>query len=120
MVRGILGTLILALGLWLFREVSVYEGVVSTRMNVDVWSLFRTEPAFALRFAGAVFIAVGGAFLIGSKWLGLISLGLGTVCFLILTGSMIALGADISLWKEEALLSAGLVVLSLLSLTLKT
>ncbi len=97
-------------GLWLFNAASVYQGLLAGRGQGD-WSQLINDAPFMLRFVGAVLLTAGGAFSFRGKWLGFLTFLVGTLCYVLLTAAMVLMGTDISLWKDEAILSGGLILL---------
>lgn len=118
-MRIILAILMLALGLWLFHDVSVYQGVLAARGQGDLDALTGNAP-FMMRFAGSLLILVGSAVSLRWKWPGWIILALGVAIHVLLVAAMVLMGADISLWQRDAMLTAGLLIISAGLFTLKS
>lgn len=109
-MRFLIGLVLLCLGLYLFHDVSVYEGVQAARGQGD-WTTLIEDAPFMLRFSGAILLVLGGAISLKYGWFGLILAVFGTLTHILLSGAMIAMGADISLWGDDAALTGGLLVL---------
>ena len=110
MIRWILALLALGAGLYFFHDVSVFEGVMASRGDNSLADLLREAP-FALRFVGGLLVTIGGALSFRAGIFGPIIMLFGTLCFVLLTGAMVALGADISLWQDELVTAGGLAAL---------
>ena len=108
-MRLFFSLVILVMGVWLFHSTSVYQGILAARGQGD-WSLLTGDLPFMLRFVGALLLVVGAAFSFGSKWIGFVPALLGAACYVLLTVAMIAMGADISLWQDDAILTVVLIL----------
>lgn len=112
MIRIILTLLIAACGAYLLYQAGVYINFIMARRPDGLESLISDFP-FLLRFAGAFLLFLGALEGLGRKrWLARVLITIGTLCFLLLTGAIIAVGGDVSLWLDEAVWSGVLLVLS--------
>lgn len=110
MIRYILALLVLGAGLWLFHDISFTHGLLVGRGQDDP-TLFWNDPVYSLRFVGGLGLILGGALSLKGKWPGFALALLGSACFAALSAGMIMRGADISLWQDDALMTAGLLIL---------
>ena len=112
MIRRIFALIGLLAGLWLFHEVSFYQGVLASRGVGDLAALFADVP-FLIRFIGAVFLCIGAALAFRLKWIGPAIFLVGSLCYVLLALAMVAMGADVSLWQDEAVIATGLIRISI-------
>ena len=111
MIRRALALIILCVGLYLFHSASFYHGILAAR-GVGDWASLSGDAPFLLRFAGAGLLVFGGAFALRSGRTGTLVTLMGTLCFVLLTVAMIVMGADRSLWQDEAIWALALILLS--------
>ncbi len=112
MMRIIFTLLIAACGAYLLYQAGVYINFIMARRPDGLESLISDFP-FLLRFAGAFLLFLGALEGLGRKrWLARVLITFGTLCFLLLTGAIIAVGGDVSLWLDEAIWSGVLLALT--------
>lgn len=109
-MRFLIGLIVLCAGLYLFHNVSVYEGLQASRGQGD-WAVLVEDAPFLLRFAGALLLILGGAISLRYGWSGFILTVFGVLAHIVLTAAMVAMGADISLWGDDAALTGVLALL---------
>ncbi|MBN02764.1 hypothetical protein [Ponticaulis sp.] len=112
MMRIIFTLLIAACGAYLLYQAGVYINFIMARRPDGLESLTSDIP-FLLRFVGTLMLLLGALIgLAGKRGVSRIMVTLGTLCFLLLTGAIIAVGGDVSLWLDEAVWSGVLLVLT--------
>ena len=105
MIRLLSSMAFLALGLWLFHSISLYQGLLMARGVGNIDDLTKDAP-FIMRFIGALGLVIGGAIAFRFKWLGVVFSALGVVCYAVIPVAAIALGAGDFIWKDDAILAA--------------
>lgn len=102
---------VLVLGVCLLQSVRVNERVLAARRQGGWPDLFEDVP-FILRFHDSLLLIIRAAFSFGSKWISVVPVCLRTACDTLLANVMMVMRADQTFWQQDAIVTAGLILLS--------
>ena len=111
LIRRFAGLVGLAVSAWLFWE-ALHAVIVIVGRGSDLASSLFEPPTTIMRLTATALMMLGGLLAIaavrGAAWL----FSAGALVFALMTGAMAGMGADYSLWSDEAILAPFLLVIS--------
>lgn len=110
-LRRIFAILVILLAAWLFWDgFHAVDLIVSRGSSLS--DALLSPPTSMLRLLATGILVLGGLMVALGRGMGRWIMLIGTVLFCLLAGVMAGSGADISLWRDEAVWSAVLLVLT--------
>lgn len=106
-IAGLAGAAVAAWMLWetitpIMRQISFGSDLVTELLN---------PPVSLLRIVSTTLLIVGGLMAVGAIRGALWVFSAGALVFALMTGAMVAMGADYTMWRDEAILAPFLLVI---------